>query len=106
MNTHFQNKFGAVRFRPIADVQPVRDIRGANLDPRCMFDIETAEKIALITDNRGIQLCSFKSADGWRCYVVLHATSSTAAVAEIESLTYAGAALSVELQNARREVWL
>lgn len=65
MITQFQNKFGAVTFLPISDVAHISTIHGVNLYPSCMFDIETAKKIALITDNRRIQLCPFKTAQGW-----------------------------------------
>lgn len=104
MNTQFQNKFGRVSFRLVAAVTHVGNIRGANLDARCMFDIETAEKIALITENRGIQIAPFNGADGWRCYVILHETESTAAVAEIEELTYTGDTPAQELHAARDQI--
>lgn len=102
MITRYQNKFGNVTFRPIAEVTHVKNIRGAALDARCMFDVATAEKIALITENRRIQICPFKGADGWRCYVVLHESESTAAVAEIEELNYTGGVPAQEIHNARR----
>lgn len=101
MNTQFENRFGSVSFRPIAEVTHVKNIRGADLDARCMFDVETAEKIALITENRRIQICPYKGADGWRCYVVLHESESTAAVAEIEGLNYTGGVPAAEIHSAR-----
>lgn len=103
MNTHFSNKFGAVAFRPLSEPRTIAGIRGADLDPACTFDIETAEKIALITENRRVQIAPFKTANGWRCYVFLHETANTGAVAEIESLAYVGGEPAHELQKARRD---
>lgn len=101
MKTQFENVFGCVTFVPVTEAMHVSKIRGADLDPGCLFDIETAEKVALITENRHIQLCSFKTVDGWRCYVVLHETASTAAVAKLDALTYVGKTPAHELQAAR-----
>lgn len=103
MITQFHNKFGSVTLRPIADVTHVKNIRGAELDAGCMFDVETAEKLALITENRRIQICPFKGPKGWQCYAVLHETEATAAVAEIAELTYTGGIPAKEIHNERRD---
>ena len=103
MIKQYANKFGAVSFATVSDVVSVNDVHGKDVDPAHMFDIETAEKIALITDNRRIQLCPFKTAQGWRMYVVLHETPSTVAVAVIESMTYTGRDPKRELQAARTD---
>ena len=102
ITTHFSNKYGSVTFALVTEVLPLRTIYGSNLDPGIMFDIETAEKIALITDNHRIQLSPYKGKDGYRLYVVLHDSPSTVAVARIETLNYTGGNPAQEIQDARR----
>lgn len=101
MQTTHKNKFGSVAFRLVSDVLPVGDIRGADIESAHKFDIDTAEKIALITENGRVQICPVKEPGGWRFYVVLHATESTAAVAAIDSMHYTGANPRQEIRNAR-----
>lgn len=101
MITQFKNKFGSVTFRPVTEITHVKNIRGADVEARCLFDVETAEKLALITENHRVQICPTQGPDGWRCYVVLHEDSANVAVAEIEELTYIGGVPAAEIHNAR-----
>ena len=50
------NRFGRLHYERIAPYMAVRHIHSKDLHPSAFFDIETAEKIALITDNAGIQI--------------------------------------------------
>lgn len=99
MRLNFQNRYGQLTLVLVTDVRNVRDIHGKDVDPAHKFGLETAEKIALVTDNRGIQLGGLGAHD---CYVVVHETPDTAAVARIESLTYVGQNPAQEIQDARR----
>lgn len=101
MRLDFQNRYGQLRLVLVDGVRNVRDIHGKDVDPAHKFGLETAEKIALVTDNRGIQLGGFGAHD---CYVVVHETPNTAAVARIESLTYVGQNPKQEIQDARRAI--
>lgn len=103
MRLDFQNQYGQLRLVPVSDVQPVRDIRGVNVDAAHKFGIDVAEQIALITDNRGIQIAPTKDGDGkWVCYVIAHESPSTGAVVRVESINYLGINPAQEIQNARR----
>lgn len=99
MQLDFQNRYGRLTLKLVSDVRPVKGIRGVDIDDCHKFDMDTAEKIALITDNRGIQLCY---GAGARLYVVAHDTPSTCAVARIETMSYVGQNPAQEIRDARR----
>jgi hypothetical protein len=103
MRCDFANEFGTLQFRPLSEPQPIAGIRGATLDAACTFDLETAEKVALITENRRVQVAPFKTPAGWRFYAFLHETVNTGAVAQIESLEYIGGTPSNEIEKARKD---
>lgn len=94
MRLTFQNRYGQLSLVPVSDVRPVKEIRGVDVDGRHKFGIDVAEQIALITENRGIQICL---GEGWNCYVIAHDSPSTGAVVRIESLTYVGGNPAQEL---------
>lgn len=99
MRLNFQNRYGQLTLVLVTDVRHVRDIHGKDVDAAHKFGLETAEKIALVTDNRGIQLGGLGAHD---CYVVVHETPDTAAVARIETLTYTGGDPAQEIRDAAR----
>lgn len=101
MRLDFQNRYGRLTLSLVSEVRPVNEIHGVDLDDAIKFDIDTAERIALITDNRGIQIAPHKVGDKWRCYVVVHDSPSTVAVAKIETLDYVGRDPKQELRDAR-----
>lgn len=98
MRLNFQNQYGQLTLALVDSLRNVRNIHGKDIDPAHKFGLETAEKIALVTDNRGIQLGGLGAHD---CYVVVHETPDTAAVARIESLTYIGQNPAQEIHDAR-----
>jgi hypothetical protein len=103
MKLNYQNKYGSLTLAPVTDVMHVNEIRGVNIDSQYKFDIKAAEQIALITDNRGVQLAPIKEPEGWRVYVVVHETPETAAVAKIVELVYIGKdSAKQEIRNAQR----
>lgn len=104
MNLDFQNRYGRLSLSLVSDVRAVKDIHGKDIDDCHKFAIDTAEKIALITDNRGIQICPTKGDAGWLCYVVAHETPSTAAIARIEAIEYLGGNPAQEIHDAREHV--
>ena len=91
------NQYGSLKLEIIGEYQDVSGIHSRNLNKELFFDIETAEKIALITENRGIQLSVF-SGDHSKMFVVHHATSSSAAVCKLVELKFK------EEINARDEI--
>lgn len=103
MRLNFQNRYGQLALTLVDAVRPVKGIRGVDVEDQHKFGIDVAEKIALISDNRGIQICPCKDGDGkWVCFVIAHDSPSTGAVARIESMNYLGLNPTQEIQAARR----
>lgn len=83
----FSNEFGTVSITPVTEFLKVGSIRKTHPQAQAnMFDLETAEKIALITENHHIQLC-FVLGTG-KCYLVLNNSPSTAAICSVEVETF------------------
>jgi hypothetical protein len=79
----YSNRFGTAEVTPVTPFMPVSSIRKTH--PQAQentFDLTTAEKIALITENRGIQLCPHFPIDGL-AYLVLHDSPSMAAICRV-----------------------
>ena len=88
MQTEYTNQYGHLVLEPVTDIMPISQIRAI---PEHMFDINTAEQIATITENRGIQI-SFVNWEGNNedklFYVILHDSPSTGAVARVKEIDY------------------
>ena len=85
---NFKNEFGTLSVSLVTDFLAVRDInRNIKSVSDNLFDMETAEKIALITGNKRIQLVMCYPLNG-QCYMVYHQGSSLAAVCKIESMDF------------------
>ena len=97
----FKNRFGLLKLALLTDVMPVRDIRGTNIDNIHKFPIDQAEQVALITDNRGIQISTVKADGQWLFYIVVHDSPSTGAVARVETIAYTGRLPALEIQMAQ-----
>lgn len=77
------NEFGVINIEPVTDTMPINQI--TSIAPEVQgnfFDITTAEQIALITENRGVQICFAYPFDG-RGYMVLQDSPSTAAICRV-----------------------
>lgn len=86
MNVKYSNVYGSLELRTMTPIMPIRDIKAI---PECMFNVRTAEQIALITGNRGVQL-SFKmplTAPN-PAYVIVHSTPNSGAVAKVVNLEF------------------
>lgn len=81
MHTEFQNRYGRAVLTPVTPVMPLNDIdsSGPEVTDNCI-NFEQAEQLALISGNRGIQIC-FASFE--KIYVIAHETSNTAAVCSV-----------------------
>lgn len=81
----YQNKYGYLEFE-VGEYQDVRTIHSKNLDTSLFFEIETAEHIALITENRGIQLSV--TWDHKKMFLIHHKASDIAAVCKITKIEF------------------
>lgn len=98
MQLNFKNGYGTLTLALVSAVMPVDAIRGADVDDAHKFDLETAEKVALITENRRVQIGGTNAHD---CYVVAHESVSTAAIARIETMNYVGGVPAHEIERER-----
>lgn len=92
MQCLYSNEYGQLTVEKISQVMPIKQI-GRDLPsfPYCdiAFDIKTAEQIALITENRGTQICFFKETDNYRAYLITSdTTGKNACYVKIFSLNY------------------
>lgn len=99
MQLDFANQFGALKLALVSEVRPVDSIFGADIDAAHKFDLHTAEQVALITENRRIQIGGLGAHD---CYIVVHESPTNAAIARIESINYIGGNPAQEIERARQ----
>lgn len=86
---HYANRFGSVEVTPMTAFMPLAGIRKTHpMAQAHAFDLTTAEQIALVTENRGVQLCVHYPLDGL-AYLVLHDSPSTAAICRVEVKEFA-----------------
>jgi len=87
MNIEYINKYGSLIIEPIEDYKKVSEISSKNYDSNLFFDIEYAEKIALITGNEKIQCsCVFPAMN--KMFLIHHLTGSMGAVCQIIKLEF------------------
>ena len=83
----YENEYGSLELLPL-DYLHVSVVRHSDVPVELKFDTLTAERIALITDNRRIQLVPNypKNLNEW--YVAHHSAPDTCAVCRIVSLDF------------------
>jgi hypothetical protein len=81
MEKHFKNEYGTATLTTLTPFMRVGDIKGSDYPDDIKFNIDTAEKLALITENRGIQIVAQSTK---QFYVMLHESTSVAAVCHAE----------------------
>jgi hypothetical protein len=84
MEKEYSNKYGFLKFM-VGDKQPISTLCSDNFPNHIFFDLETAEKIALITENKKIQIC-FKSLE--KMYLVYHFTISEVGLCLVKKLEF------------------
>lgn len=96
----FSNKFGIVEITPVTEFMAVSSIRKTHPQAQAnTFDLTTAEKIALITENRRIQICPhFFPIDGL-AYLLLHDSPSTAAICRVDVEQFVCTTTPAEMLN-------
>jgi hypothetical protein len=87
IQTKWSNRYGTLEVEPVGEVQAVSGIRGTDVDDDLKFDVDTAEKIVLITENRRCQI-AVSSVRGNGSYLLVHTSCSMAAVVKIVSLEF------------------
>jgi len=94
----YANRYGRLTLVLTTDFVPVSSIHGRDLPDEVRFrGFDTAEQIALITDNRRLQIAFVHPLSAEIGFVIVHNSPSTAAVARIDRLEYTG-------PNAQNEI--
>lgn len=85
MTTH-SNEFGSLTLTPVTPAMPVSEIswRQCPAARNNAISLEQAEQVALITENRGIQIGADWVNGGTDSYVILHETPNTAAICKVD----------------------
>ena len=94
MTIKFKNKYGFVELTPITDYMPVLGMSQLPIVNDYLFSMEDAEKLALITDNRMVQvsfpfLCQKDHPKQNQGYIVHHQSASVACVCKVD-IVYLG----------------
>jgi hypothetical protein len=98
----FRNRFGTLIVTAISSVLNVRDVRGEDFPDKIKFTLAVAERIALITESRHIQIAFQRWTKDGPGYLMIHTSASTVVVVRVKTLDYTGpedAAGEIELQN-------
>jgi hypothetical protein len=83
----YANNYGSLKLAIAGEYRNVGSIRGAALPEDVFVSIEDAEKIALITDNRRIQI-GFAGMDPKRGFVMHHASQGRPAVYRVAEMDF------------------
>ncbi|HFI4796489.1 TPA: hypothetical protein ACGQK4_002208 [Elizabethkingia anophelis] len=83
----YKNKYGSLKLIPVSDLMKVSNIKGIDIDKKYKFDINTAEKVALITENYDTQM-SFGFPITNQAYIIKHESSSTGYICELSDLNF------------------
>lgn len=86
MIIRYHNKYGSLEIEVIEAYRNISTIRSKELSSALFFDISTAEKVALITENKGVQLSP--TADYKTMYLVHHESPSMAAVCRVVKVDF------------------
>jgi hypothetical protein len=82
----YENKYGSLRLELVTDYVPVSQIRAKDQNWDVFIDLDTAEKVALITGNKDTQLCV--GADKRSMFIIHHIKGDTAAVCKVVDLNF------------------
>jgi len=87
-NYKYANKYGSLTLKKIGDFKKVSEFHSKNFSDNVFFSADTAEKIALITGNLGIQMSIVKRKGEYKGFVIKHKSSSVAVLTKIDSITF------------------
>lgn len=88
MITYAHRRYGSLIIEKASGITLVKNHRNIDLDNDLLFNIETAEKIALITEEQRTQLSVSKIEEVFKCSLFVHLSPSTGWVARILNLNY------------------
>ncbi|MDY0362659.1 MAG: hypothetical protein RBR08_14505 [Desulforegulaceae bacterium] len=89
-----ENKYGSLRFL-VGAKQQISELCSADFPEGVFFDLETAEKIALITENRKIQIC-FRNLKEEKAYLLYYFSASEVGLCFIQELDFSSPVMPSE----------
>jgi len=105
MREFYANKYGHLILDTIGEEKPIKDFIGKNIPVEYQLDLETLEKVSLISENENIQIAFRKGTEtGFHFgYIVLHSASDKGFLCKIYYLNYFGKnSPAFELERAKR----
>lgn len=97
---NYQNSHGKLALETVTEFVNVNTLRVRDFPETCLFDLETAEKLALITRNKHIQICM--DPETRRVGVIYHSAPDKAAICKIVNLDYTGNNATTELERCQK----
>ena len=82
----YKNQFGETVIEIASEYMSIKQVTRRDVPSNCWFDMDQAEQIALITDNRHLQI-GF-SEDLRHAYVIHHKNSNTVAYCKVISINF------------------
>jgi len=91
--TQYNNHYGSLTLDIVGEEQLARNFTSADVPDDCFIDLNTAEEVALITENRGIQIAfrwitEKEVPDPKQGYILLHRSPSVVVLTRLSSLDY------------------
>lgn len=82
---YYSNDFGTLTLTPVSSYMAVSKIKSKLPEVQAnLVSLDTAEKVALITSNRNLQIGFY----AYQAYILHHDTPSTCAVCKIEDINF------------------
>lgn len=83
----YKNSYGVVEFEVVGPYQSVSGMWAKDFDQSCAFSLDDAEKIALITGNRHIQMV-FPMWAKDKSFLIHHESSGSAALCRVTKIQF------------------
>ena len=100
--TYTHKKYGTLTLKRVTSYMNVGQFHSSKVPADCFFSAEEAEKIALITENRRVQLCPVMDKIGTSMpfYLVVHSSASEACLVQPIEINYEGDNPKKEIEAA------
>ena len=85
---NFNNRYGKLELEMVGNCIDVGTIRGEDLPEDLKFSLAIAEQVALITENKSIQIVFERMLPRVKAYVVVHRNSVLATPARIRTIDF------------------
>jgi hypothetical protein len=95
----YENEYGKLVLELITPYQHISKIHSKEVPDDCFFDLDTAEQIVLITDNKKSQVAFTEWTKNAKGYLIVHESPSSACVVRIIEMQYNGPEAQEEIER-------